>query len=97
MNAIGLPVATVARALAAARVAAGAALLIRPDALARALRVDSATARRTTGLARMVGARDLAGGGGTLVGPARGGGARAAGLARPARGEGAAGAAARRP
>src|SRR5262249_58273041 len=76
MNAIGLPVATVARALAAARVAAGAALLTRPDALARALRVDSATARRTTWLARMAGARDLAVGAGTLFALTRGGGAR---------------------
>ena len=66
MRPIGLSAVTVARLFAAGRVAAGAAVLLRPEALARALRVDSGTARRTSWLARMFGIRDLALGAGTL-------------------------------
>jgi hypothetical protein len=54
------------RLFAAGRVLVGAAVLARPEVLARGLRIDAGTARRTAWLARMFGARDLAIGAGTL-------------------------------
>jgi peptide-methionine (R)-S-oxide reductase len=73
MRPVRLSAVTVARLFAAGRVAAGAAVLLRPEALARALRVDTSTARRTSWLARMFGIRDLALGAGTLFALTRGG------------------------
>jgi peptide-methionine (R)-S-oxide reductase len=55
-----------AKLFAAGRLAIGAAVLARPEALTRGLRVDSSTARRTAWLARMFGVRDMVLGGGTL-------------------------------
>lgn len=68
-----LSAGSVARMLAGGRTAVGAALLARPEMLARGLRVDTATARRTAWMARMLGARDLALGAGALWALTRGG------------------------
>ena len=73
MRPVGLSVGSVARLFAAGRVVAGATILLRPEALARALRVDAGTARRTAWMARMLGIRDLALGAGTLFALTRGG------------------------
>jgi hypothetical protein len=67
---------TAARIYCAGRVAVGAAVLARPEVLARGLRVDTATARRTAWLARMFAVRDLALGAGALHALTRGGRAR---------------------
>lgn len=55
------------RSLAVARIAFGAVVLARPAMLARGMRVDSATARRTTWLARMFASREIALGAATLL------------------------------
>jgi hypothetical protein len=73
MKRAGLSVAAVARMFAGGRIAVGAAVLARPEMLARGLRVDAATARRTVWLTRMFAARDLALGAGTLFALTRGG------------------------
>ena len=73
MRPVGLSAVTVARLFAAGRVAAGAAILLRPEALARALQVDTSTARHMSWLARMFGIRDLVLGAGTLLALTRGG------------------------
>jgi len=61
------------RLAAGSRIALGVAVLARPEMLVRAMRVDAATARRTAWLSRMLGARDLALGLGTLLVLTRGG------------------------
>ncbi|HEV2891214.1 MAG TPA: hypothetical protein VGX28_12635 [Frankiaceae bacterium] len=58
--------------LSAGRGAAGVAMLARPALLPRALGVDSTTASRLTWMTRMVGARELAVGAGTLLALRRG-------------------------
>ncbi|HMA47767.1 MAG TPA: hypothetical protein VKP11_11315 [Frankiaceae bacterium] len=58
--------------LAAGRCALGAAGLVRPAALARALGVDRVTAERTAWITRMAAGRDLALGAGLLGALARG-------------------------
>jgi hypothetical protein len=64
---------SVARLAAGSRMALGMAVLARPEGLVRAMRVDAATARRVAWLSRMLGARDLALGAGTLYALVRGG------------------------
>jgi hypothetical protein len=71
-----LSAGSVARLAAAGRVALGVAVLARPETLVRAYRVDASTARRITWLVRMLGARDLALGAGTLFALTRGGAPR---------------------
>jgi hypothetical protein len=58
--------------LAAARTAIGVAVLARPTVLARGLRVDSGTARRTAWLARLFAGREIALGASTLIALTRG-------------------------
>ncbi|MHB2024402.1 MAG: hypothetical protein ACYCO3_13925 [Mycobacteriales bacterium] len=53
------------------RIGLGAGLLVAPRLLARALGVDSATARQSDWLARMIAGREVALGVGTLVGARR--------------------------
>lgn len=60
-------------ALGAGRVAIGAWMLGRPGGLGRFLGVDRVTAERTTWLTRMVAAREVALGAGTLAAVRRGG------------------------
>jgi hypothetical protein len=73
---LSLSVGSLARMFAAGRVVVGATMLARPELLARGMRVDAATARRTGWLGQMVGVRDLALGVGTLHALTRGGAAR---------------------
>jgi hypothetical protein len=60
------------RLLSTGRTAVGVSMLARPAVLARAVGVDSTTAARLTWMARMVGARELALGAGTLLALHRG-------------------------
>jgi hypothetical protein len=60
------------RALAAVRVGIGAAMLARPELLPRTLGVDAGTAARVSWLVRMLGAREVALGAGTLAAARRG-------------------------
>lgn len=62
----GLPV------LSATRAAMGVSMLARPELLAKALGADSTTAARLSWLTRMVGAREVALGAGTLLALRRG-------------------------
>ncbi|HSV67312.1 MAG TPA: hypothetical protein VLJ59_15565 [Mycobacteriales bacterium] len=64
------------RLFALARTAIGLTLLARPETLARTLRVDAGTVQRTGWLTRMLAARELALGAGTLFALTRGGPAR---------------------
>ena len=59
-------------ALSATRAAIGVSMLARPEVLPKALGADSTTAARLAWLTRMVGARELALGAGTLVALRRG-------------------------
>jgi hypothetical protein len=68
-----LSAGSIARLAAGGRIALGVAVLARPETLVRAYRVDAATARRVSWLVRMLGARDLALGVGTLHALTRGG------------------------
>jgi hypothetical protein len=63
------------RLLALGRVLAGAGMLARPELLPRLAGVDAATAARVAWLGRMLGAREVALGAGTLVALRRGSGA----------------------
>jgi hypothetical protein len=58
--------------LAAGRVGAGVAMLARPRTLPASLGVDSATAARVSWITRMLGAREVALGAGTLLALRRG-------------------------
>jgi hypothetical protein len=62
--------------LAAGRVGVGVAMLARPRTLPASLGVDSATAARVSWITRMLGAREVALGAGTLAALRRGDGAR---------------------
>src|SRR5215213_6454287 len=62
-----------ARLAAGSRLALGVVVLARPEGLVRLMRVDAATARRVSWLSRMLGARDVALGAGTLLALLRGG------------------------
>jgi hypothetical protein len=62
--------------LAAGRVGVGAAMLARPRTLPATLGVDSATAARVSWITRMLGAREVALGAGTLLALRRGESAR---------------------
>jgi len=73
MGPVGWSIGAVVRLFAVGRVAAGVALLARPEMLARGMRIDSGTAHRTGWMARMLGVRDLALGAGTLYALTRGG------------------------
>jgi hypothetical protein len=63
------------RLLALGRICAGAGMLARPELLPRLVGVDAATAARVAWLGRMLGAREVALGAGTLVALRRGSGA----------------------
>lgn len=58
--------------LSVGRIGAGAGMLVRPELLAKSVGVDSATAARISWVTRMVGARDVALGAGTLLAARRG-------------------------
>ena len=58
--------------LSATRAALGVSMLARPDLLAKSLGADSTTAARLSWITRMLGARELALGAGTLLASRRG-------------------------